>query len=642
MGFLKRFFSLGGKKGRKQKLAESNADDPGLTMDFRYRPPATEEEAEAVANRLLRSSSARYAVVAEIDCSELPPLRNPSHRQSSQNSYGSSSSLRSGSFSRGTYKVTVHQKERYTGSTTSAYGSSNEDAEDVVTPRARRQHLDAQPQDTTAVIRLRSDPSVASLLDLYDEHGRLPDQAFSNSFPSPPATPSKDTMSTVDRPTPSPTQEGRAQCRRNGSTLRQLLGTPSAPKKRDTHETSAFEGDISWAERFLGENASHSESSSITSFGPETPILPNVYESNAEVHTDTTLSSDYDHSTDMIRNRTISSMSVELSSTSDATSVSEGPVPKTYPYEAADPTTPRRASEVFGFLTDKRRSRFVDDFDQPLPEPPSAFSTPSSAHDTPPSRFSTDTSLDAISLNSSNSAIPQSSDTQASDPFTAVSRTHDRPAVALQPASTRIHNSVPKCLYSNAPAEQTEETRKVKVLMTVPTTVMVTAPTPNHQMDRSMSRIPRGPRSSRKADTTRVRKISSSKEQKGLLDRSNSHDSSLNDRFTAIPSRPRKMQPRVSSNSTTSAASSMSQRRNEDKENGLGLTAKTELPFTPLRSGQRSLLRAAVTPGAFVKPEVPSPASSSELSPIGQRVMIETRRQRTNQRQRFGPRDHQS
>ncbi len=75
MGFFKRFLSLGGKKGRKQKRTETNTDDPGLNMDFRYHPPATEEEAEAVANRLLRSSSARYAVVAEMDCSELPPLR---------------------------------------------------------------------------------------------------------------------------------------------------------------------------------------------------------------------------------------------------------------------------------------------------------------------------------------------------------------------------------------------------------------------------------------------------------------------------------------------------------------------------------------------------------------------------------------
>ncbi len=383
------------------------------------------------------------------------------------------------------------------------------------------------------------------------------------------------------------------------------------------------------------ENVSHSDSSSITSFGPETPILPNVYEPTTSVHTDITLSSDYDHSTDMIRNRTISSMSVELSSTSDVTSLSEGSVLKQYTYEAADPTTPRRASEVFGFLTDKRRSRFVDDFDRPLPEPPSAFSTPSSAHGIPPSRFSTDTSFDAISLNSRHSAIPHSCDTQESDPFTAAYRTDNRPAVALEP-------SVQQSLHSNAPAEQTEDSRKIKVIMTVPTTVMVTAPTPNHQMDRSMSRIPRGPRSSRKADTTRVRKISSSKEQKSLLDRSNSHDLSLSDRFTAIPSRPRKMQPRrASTNSTTSAASSMSHKRNEDKENGLGLTAKTEIPFTPLRGGQRSLLRAAVTPGAFVKPEVPSPASSSELSPVGQRVMVEARRQRTNQRQRFGPRDHQ-
>ena len=81
--------------------------------------------------------------------------------------------------------------------------------------------------EDSRVLRLRSDPSVASLLELYDEHGRVANDAFCNDEPSPP-------------------KDGRAQVRRSGSTLRQLLGVPSSG---DGNENS--EGDISWAERFL-------------------------------------------------------------------------------------------------------------------------------------------------------------------------------------------------------------------------------------------------------------------------------------------------------------------------------------------------------------------------------------------------------
>lgn len=66
---------------------------------------------------------------------------------------------------------------------------------------------------------------------MYDEHGCIPAEAFSNSPPS-------------------PRKEGRAQTQRSGSTLRQLLGNPSSLNSRTGNDAS--EGDISWAERFLG------------------------------------------------------------------------------------------------------------------------------------------------------------------------------------------------------------------------------------------------------------------------------------------------------------------------------------------------------------------------------------------------------
>ena len=78
---------------------------------------------------------------------------------------------------------------------------------------------------------LRQDPSVASLLDIYDNEGRLDRNAFSNT----PSANEKE-LSKV----------GRAQLKRGGSTLRQLLGNPES-----TSCTGSTEGDISWAEGFL-------------------------------------------------------------------------------------------------------------------------------------------------------------------------------------------------------------------------------------------------------------------------------------------------------------------------------------------------------------------------------------------------------
>lgn len=77
-------------------------------------------------------------------------------------------------------------------------------------------------------MRLRSDPSINSLLDLYDEHGQISNKAFSEGSPE-------------------KVHSGeRAQIRRSGSTLRQLLGDEM------DGENKSREGDISWAERYLG------------------------------------------------------------------------------------------------------------------------------------------------------------------------------------------------------------------------------------------------------------------------------------------------------------------------------------------------------------------------------------------------------
>ena len=87
------------------------------------------------------------------------------------------------------------------------------------------------PKDQNRLRMLRQDPSVASLLDIYDNNGRLEGNAFSN-------TPSADEKE--------PPKYGRAQLKRGGSTLRQLLGNPES-----TSCPGSTEGDISWADGFL-------------------------------------------------------------------------------------------------------------------------------------------------------------------------------------------------------------------------------------------------------------------------------------------------------------------------------------------------------------------------------------------------------
>lgn len=90
--------------------------------------------------------------------------------------------------------------------------------------------------EDSRVLRLRSDPSVASLLELYDEHGKVAADAFSNDSPAQAL---------------GPPNEGRPQVQRNGSTLRQLLGATSSVYSHDGNDSGSGEGDISWAERFL-------------------------------------------------------------------------------------------------------------------------------------------------------------------------------------------------------------------------------------------------------------------------------------------------------------------------------------------------------------------------------------------------------
>jgi hypothetical protein len=132
-----------------------------------------------------------------------------------------------------TYSVTIHGR---TVHSCTEFPNAYPPVDKIFTPkrsltdsaRRRSKSVPITPRDKNRLLALRQDPSVANLLNHYDDQGCLASGIFSN--------------------TPSPSKEGRVQRRRTGSTLRQLLGHPSSPYLRN----SSAEGDISWAEKFLG------------------------------------------------------------------------------------------------------------------------------------------------------------------------------------------------------------------------------------------------------------------------------------------------------------------------------------------------------------------------------------------------------
>ncbi|KAI0369219.1 hypothetical protein BV20DRAFT_418421 [Pilatotrama ljubarskyi] len=113
------------------------------------------------------------------------------------------------------------------------HDNHNDDNDDE--PRGPRlKEVNFTPKDNSRIYALRQDPSVVSLLNMYDDRGCLDVHAFASTPPT---------------PAPICTEfEGRQARPRTGSTLRQLLGEPQPAFMTKTYTT---EGDISWAERFL-------------------------------------------------------------------------------------------------------------------------------------------------------------------------------------------------------------------------------------------------------------------------------------------------------------------------------------------------------------------------------------------------------
>ncbi|KAI0717986.1 hypothetical protein C8T65DRAFT_706944 [Cerioporus squamosus] len=257
MGFLKRFFSLGSSKSRKNKKkqnANARVDAEGrILSDKGTHDPDTS------ANRLLRSSSTKFSVMSEIDYTSLPPLPPSVQDLLNTPSISPSPSLTTvattpGLQRSGTYVVKVHgrtthsrtefpranppisptkSRTREPRAPTPQQDSDLEDDDEQLDRRPKLKEVNFTPRDTSRMYKLRRDPSVASLLNLYDEKGCLDSAIFENSPPSPAPVSSG--------------PEGREPRQRTGSTLRQLLGEPEPHFALN----ATNEGDISWAERFL-------------------------------------------------------------------------------------------------------------------------------------------------------------------------------------------------------------------------------------------------------------------------------------------------------------------------------------------------------------------------------------------------------
>jgi hypothetical protein len=104
------------------------------------------------------------------------------------------------------------------------YISKDDDSESSARKRCRQQSTKSVQSERSAILRLRKDPSVTALLNMYDDRGHLDDQAFGSP------------------------EVGRVQRQRMESTLSELLG-----EDFNLGADATNEGDIeSWTERLLG------------------------------------------------------------------------------------------------------------------------------------------------------------------------------------------------------------------------------------------------------------------------------------------------------------------------------------------------------------------------------------------------------
>ncbi|OCH96248.1 hypothetical protein OBBRIDRAFT_787323 [Obba rivulosa] len=654
MGFFKRFLSLG---SRKSKSAKKKQQQCRAQVDHEGRIVHRDEPEEQNINRLLRSSSAHFSVVSEVDYASLPPLPDPINKVAATPPISPARSASTGASvnRRGTYNVKVLGRTQHSRTEFPRANPPLPVRDGLRTPehdsneRKRSQTLKEvifTPRDQSRLLTLRRDPSVASLLNMYDDHGQLDSAIFSNTPPS-----------------PAPIQHGREQIKRSGSTLRQLLGNPDADTERDHNAT---EGDISWAERFLGERLDmFSPSSSATSLILPTPIDAPFHNDHSQSHNilNSTFSSEHDSS---MNYPAISSLEVELSGGTDpnpsfANASSDA---LSLPLE---PKTPQRASEVFGFLTERRKSLRLQ-----TPRAPAISTSASTGSSTsgPSSRNTSGPPTPDTAASTPTSFGQHSECSQAQVQVATITKLATASAV-LSPFSTStpsLHSTYEPELKNNV--QMKRSSRRTREGLPDPYALMTNNIVSRHKDTIPLSRIPRGPRpltpsrtgaSASSVDYQQdicdipssaietVYPTRSKKSTSSSLECEPPVSSQLRDsNYPPIPTRQHnrnESRPSASLKLSTDSeelrggapkSRTGRQRRSEseDKENsreespgtGHGQGRHAHPPTTPVHSIFEKRFPQAASSAA------PSPASSTELSPFARNMMANLRKQRSRSR----------
>jgi len=629
MGLFKKFFSIGSRRSKKR-----SAVDPVQE----HLKPSPADDSEAALSRLLRSSSGRCTAGSQIGLSSLPPLRKftrdhsflwaqystlnrTAHPIDSVIPPPKSSSTTLASVSaRSTYSVTIHGR---TVHSRTEFPNAYPPMDVSFTPkqslaRRRSKSVPITPRDKNRLLALRQDPSVASLLNHYDDKGHLNSTLFSN--------------------TPSPSKEG-VQRRRTGSTLRQLLGHPSAPELSN----DSVEGDISWAERFLGsaldtfcrrpdtdEILSETDgNSSISSIGPRTPA-DTYFPHTRSIDDETALSIECD--TSAANHPTFSSLEVELSVSTDLAH----PQALNSPY--GNSMSPQRASQIFGFLGDKKRAP-----DGPVSRLPQLKTTTAHYRSVSAESSISDTKHSHIPLRRSNTHIPQPISPTSPQHFSLTSD------VSRSPPSATVAVSLP-------PQLEDEESTPLKPVIAQHTGQSSCGP----RGPRPLSKVPSRQSTGSLPLPCEVHGSYPVTEQplptQSVLGEKSNTDSKC---ISVAAPRPREVHSQIPKLRTASGSSSSSAESkhhpiiNSPRQHPLALQPgvqmkckSTEAVFVTgvaSHSKESDLVSRLPQPVTPVRPfvlhsyhlrELPSPASSSELSPVAKQMMANLRQQRMHARQR--------
>lgn len=396
MGLLKRFLSLRYKARHKRAKSDGDDSSPSPPLD----PQSRCSESDAAFSRLLRSSSAHFKIIsAKSDSNSLKPLPPKPTESSSARSSTTLDPPDSGrvpSISKSTYSVTIYKRQQIASTEfPNAYppttphrnnGASRSTPNLLALPCGSTGNLTATtdnddssvtptllsvpdplkypvtPRDINRLGGLRSDPSIVSLVGMYDEKGKLNENAFAN--------------------TPARTRKRKS--------LKDVFDMKDLPKV-GVHETtfknllgvdSDNDADLSWAERYIANN----ESVSSLSTAPTLPLdSPNSVSFKPDDGTDTLSTSNFP--TTHGGYEAISSMIVELSITSDdrVPSLPSLEVLKAEKYTITKDTTrideilstdserlesgnkpmerrpSQRASQVFRFIHERRERRKSQD-----------------------------------------------------------------------------------------------------------------------------------------------------------------------------------------------------------------------------------------------------------------------------------------